>query len=135
MEVRYHILFFFSDGSAFHKAFDQGVILMMLIHIENVICRSLDHLVAFGQDHSLKDVDQLGNICHLDTVTVLIENVQINTQWILRVDADEYLSAELIKEIEQKLPFLEDEIYQNQRSLKSIHHFHWLHHRHCMQFD
>lgn len=39
-----------------------------------------------------------------------LENVQINTQWILRIDADEYLSAELINEIQQRLPLLEDEI-------------------------
>lgn len=33
-----------------------------------------------------------------------LENVTVNTEWILRLDADEYLSEELIKEIRTKLP-------------------------------
>ena len=33
-----------------------------------------------------------------------LDNVVIDTEWILRVDADEYLLPELVEELEQKLP-------------------------------
>lgn len=33
-----------------------------------------------------------------------IDNLQIDTEWILRLDADEYLLPELIEELERKLP-------------------------------
>lgn len=34
----------------------------------------------------------------------LIDHVSIQTEWILRLDADEYLMPDLIKELEEKLP-------------------------------
>lgn len=37
-----------------------------------------------------------------------LSNLDIHTKWILRLDADEYLSDELIDEIRVKLPLLED---------------------------
>lgn len=39
-----------------------------------------------------------------------LDNLTIDTEWILRVDADEYLLPELVKEIEEKLPNLPKEI-------------------------
>ena len=35
-----------------------------------------------------------------------LENLPINTEWIFRLDADEYLTEELIAEINQKIPIL-----------------------------
>ena len=39
-----------------------------------------------------------------------IDNLLIDTDWILRIDADEYLLPELLSEIEHKLPFLPEDI-------------------------
>lgn len=39
-----------------------------------------------------------------------IDNIKIDTEWTLRIDADEYLLPELVKEIEDKLPSLPKEI-------------------------
>lgn len=39
-----------------------------------------------------------------------LNNLEFSTEWILRVDADEYLSEELISEIENRLPYLPDNI-------------------------
>ena len=36
-----------------------------------------------------------------------LENLPIKTDWVLRLDADEYLTPELVSEINQKLPALE----------------------------
>lgn len=37
----------------------------------------------------------------------LIDHVEINTEWILRLDADEYLTPELIDELREKLPTMD----------------------------
>lgn len=39
-----------------------------------------------------------------------LENLPIKTKWILRLDADEYLTDELIEEIKNKLPLLEGNV-------------------------
>lgn len=39
-----------------------------------------------------------------------LDNCSISTNWVLRLDADEYLSQELQKELQNKLPALDDEI-------------------------
>jgi len=39
-----------------------------------------------------------------------LENLPINTRWVLRLDADEYLSEELISEIKIKLPTVPENI-------------------------
>ena len=39
-----------------------------------------------------------------------LDNVQIDTEWILRLDADEYLLPELVKELWEKLPNLSNNV-------------------------
>ena len=39
-----------------------------------------------------------------------LDNCNINTQWILRLDADEYLTDELICEMNEKIPFLPSDV-------------------------
>ncbi len=39
-----------------------------------------------------------------------LEHADIKTKWVLRLDADEYLTPELIIELEQKLPALSDDV-------------------------
>lgn len=39
-----------------------------------------------------------------------LENLPIKTEWVLRLDADEYLTPELVYEIKEKLPQLPDNI-------------------------
>lgn len=39
-----------------------------------------------------------------------LENLVFNTEWIFRLDADEYLSDQLIHELEDRLPTLSDDI-------------------------
>ena len=39
-----------------------------------------------------------------------LDNLPIEAKWILRLDADEYLTCELIAEIKDKLPRLEDDV-------------------------
>lgn len=39
-----------------------------------------------------------------------LENAQIETKWVLRLDADEYLTTELVEELKEKLPCLEQDV-------------------------
>lgn len=39
-----------------------------------------------------------------------LENAPIHTKWVLKLDADEYLTPELIQELEQKIPSVLDEV-------------------------
>jgi len=39
-----------------------------------------------------------------------LDNLPIQTNWVLRLDADEYLSDELLKEIADKLPTVDDDV-------------------------
>lgn len=39
-----------------------------------------------------------------------IENLNIGTEWILRIDADEYLLPELVEEIKERLPLLPTDV-------------------------
>ena len=38
-----------------------------------------------------------------------VDNIKIDTEWVLRLDADEYLTDELVGELREKLPSLSDE--------------------------
>ena len=39
-----------------------------------------------------------------------LENLSFSTKWVLRLDADEYLQPELVKELNEKLPSLPEEV-------------------------
>ena len=39
-----------------------------------------------------------------------LEHANITTQWVLRLDADEYLLPELVQELQEKLPSLPDDV-------------------------
>ena len=39
-----------------------------------------------------------------------LNNLPISTQWVLRLDADEYLLPELVQELQDKLPSLPDDV-------------------------
>lgn len=58
----------------------------------------------------------------------LIDNTPIHTEWILRLDADEYLMPELIEELQEKLPYMDKGVSALSLSLarafcgKVLHH-------------
>lgn len=40
-----------------------------------------------------------------------LDNIDIKTEWVLRLDADEYCSKELIEEMQRRLPTLPNDVY------------------------
>ena len=64
---------------------------------------SLDRTVEIAR--SMKaDVVQRKFLNQADQIQWALDNLKIDTQWIMRMDADEYLEPDLIAEIQQKLP-------------------------------
>ena len=57
-----------------------------------------------------------------------IDNVKIDTEWVLRVDADEYLLPELIEELCRKLPSLSAEITGIELKRRHIFMERWVKH-------
>ena len=47
-------------------------------HLEYIVCRGLDHLVAFSKDNCLKNVYELCDVGHLYTLAVLIEDIEVD---------------------------------------------------------
>ena len=52
---------------------------MMTIHMEYMIGRCLDHLLAVGQHDRLEYIDELCDACHLHTVGMFVEDVECHT--------------------------------------------------------
>lgn len=59
------------------------------------ICREFENVEVVVHKYPGNQADQFN---------WALDNVVIDTEWILRVDADEYLLPELVEELEQKLP-------------------------------
>ena len=64
------------DPLRFEVAIQKRCIVMVLIKIEYMICRRKHHFLSLGEDDGLQNVYKLCDVCHDDTVTVCIENVQ-----------------------------------------------------------
>lgn len=75
-----------------------------------VDCFSKDNTVAIAEKCGATVVQHKWEGNHARQLNWAIDNLEIDTEWVLRLDADEYLSAELIKEMEEKLPTLSKNI-------------------------
>lgn len=73
---------------------------------------------CFSTDKTLEIVGKYGNVHVLQNKWVNyatqfnwgLEHADIKTKWVLRLDADEYLTPELVEELEHKLPALSADV-------------------------
>jgi glycosyltransferase involved in cell wall biosynthesis len=73
---------------------------------------------SFSTDNTLKIAQDLGveifqnkwEFNHAKQFNWALDKLPIKTEWVFRIDADEYLSESLIQEIESKLPLLPNDI-------------------------
>lgn len=56
------------------------------------------------QDHIIEIVEHKYPGNQAEQFNWAIDNLRIDTEWVLRIDADEYLLPELVEELKQKLP-------------------------------
>ena len=73
-------------------------------------CFSKDNTVSIAEKCGATVIQHKWEGNHARQLNWAIDNIKIETKWVLRLDADEYLSDELINEIENKLPLLADNI-------------------------
>lgn len=71
---------------------------------------STDNTVAIAKGLGAKVLQNKWENNHAKQLNWGLENANFQTDWILRLDADEYLTDELIDEIKEKLPTLEENI-------------------------
>lgn len=57
-----------------------------------------------------------------------IDNLKIDTEWVLRIDADEYLLPELIEELEEKIPSLPENVTGVELKRRHIFMDRWVKH-------
>jgi glycosyltransferase involved in cell wall biosynthesis len=57
-----------------------------------------------------------------------VDNIKIDTEWVLRLDADEYLLPELINELREKLPFMGKDVAGIEFKRRHIFMGRWMKH-------
>lgn len=93
-----------------------------------VDCHSTDRTVEIAEEYGAEVVqhDWPGN--QADQFNWALDNLQVNTEWILRLDADEYLLPELVQELREKLPTMDGRISALSLSLARAFSGRILHH-------
>lgn len=75
-----------------------------------VDCFSSDRTIEIAESLGVKVYQNKWENSYAKQFNWAMDNLPIKTKWVLRLDADEYLTAELKKEIEDKLPYFSEEV-------------------------
>lgn len=75
-----------------------------------VDCFSTDRTVEIATDLGAEVVEHKWPGNQAAQFNWALNNLPISTQWVLRLDADEYLLPELVQELQDKLPSLPDDV-------------------------
>lgn len=75
-----------------------------------VDCKSTDNTAAIVQELGAKVVEHEWPGNQAEQFNWALQNIPISTEWILRMDADEYLTDELIEEMKEKLPTMKMDV-------------------------
>lgn len=75
-----------------------------------VDCFSTDRTVEIATDLGAEVVEHKWPGNQAAQFNWALNNLPISTQWVLRLDADEYLLPELVQELQTKLPLLPDDV-------------------------
>jgi glycosyltransferase involved in cell wall biosynthesis len=88
--------------------------------IENIksIAKDIFIVDSFSNDQTIEIARNMGALIyqnkwennHAKQFNWALDNLPIKTKWVLRLDADEYLTNELIEELKIKMPNLDDDI-------------------------
>lgn len=81
------------------------------------ISESILVIDSYSNDKTIQISKELGAkvyqhkfISHSDQFNWALDNIDISSEWILRIDADEELTSELINELKEKLPNVKKEV-------------------------
>ena len=79
-------------------------------HIFVVDCFSTDKTIEIAESLGATVVQHTWPGNQAEQFNWALDNLDIKTNWILRLDADEYVTDELIDELHEKLPHLSDQV-------------------------
>lgn len=72
---------------------------------------------SYSEDKTVQISESLGAkvyqhkfISHSDQFNWGLDNIEISSEWILRIDADEEFTLELVNELDEKLPNIQEEV-------------------------
>ena len=72
-------------------------------------CYSTDKTLDIAREYDNVTILQNKWVNYATQFNWALDNAPIKTKWVLRLDADEYLTEELVEELREKLPTLSDE--------------------------
>lgn len=73
-------------------------------------CFSTDKTVEIAGEEGAEVIEHKWPGNQAEQFNWALDNIPIQTKWILRIDADEYLLPELIEELKEKLPVMDESI-------------------------
>lgn len=73
-------------------------------------CFSTDKTVEIAREEGAEVIEHKWPGNQAEQFNWALDNIPIQTKWILRIDADEYLLPELIEELKEKLPVMDESI-------------------------
>ena len=79
-------------------------------HVILIDCHSNDKTCEIAEELGAEVIqhDWPGN--QAEQFNWALNNIEIRTEWVLRIDADEYLMPELVEELREKLPMLPEDV-------------------------
>lgn len=106
------------DISVIILTFNEELHIKRCIESVNEIAKDIFIVDSFSTDNTTKIADSLGAKVfknkwennYAKQFNWALDNLPITTKWVLRLDADEYLTPELQKEIKEGLPHLTEDI-------------------------
>ena len=105
------------DLSAIILVYNEELHIRRCLENLSTIAKYVFIIDCYSQDRTVEIASEYPNVTILQNKWVnyatqfnwALENAPIKTKWVLRLDADEYLTDELKEELETKLPSLSDE--------------------------
>lgn len=71
---------------------------------------STDRTLGIAREYNTVILQNRWENNHAKQLNWALEHASIRTEWVLRLDADEYLLPELVTELSEKVPFLPEEV-------------------------
>lgn len=104
------------DISAIILTFNEEMHIRRCLENISSIVKDIFIIDSYSTDKTLEIAKEFENVTVLQNKWVNyatqfnwgLKNAPIKTEWVIRLDADEYLLPELIEELEQKMPHLEE---------------------------
>lgn len=106
------------DISVIILTYNEEIHIRRCIENAKIIAKQIFIVDSYSTDNTVNIAKEMGAVVyqnkwennHAKQFNWGLNNLPIKTKWVLRLDADEYLTKELIDEVNHKLPMLDDDV-------------------------